>query len=67
MKTLKQQQGVTGIGWLIILDLDEFFVFIGLRLVPISKEHSNVVNSLKSLEQEPPAKKRAQADEQTPL
>jgi len=65
MKTLKQQQGVTGIGWLIILGLIAFFVFIGLRLFPIYMENFNVVTSLKSLEKEPQVTKRSKADVQT--
>lgn len=65
MKTLKQQQGVTGIGWLIILGLIAFFVFIGLRVFPIYMENFNVVTSIKSLEHEPQVTKRSKAEVQT--
>jgi hypothetical protein len=62
MKTLKRQQGVTGIGWLIILGLIAFFVFIGLRLFPIYSENFNVIASLKSLENEPQVTTKSKAE-----
>jgi hypothetical protein len=62
MKTLKRQQGVTGVGWLIILGLIAFFVFIGLRLFPIYAENFNVVTSLKSLKNEPQVTRKSKAD-----
>lgn len=62
MQTLKKQQGVTGIGWLIILGLIAFFVFIGLRLFPIYIEKFSVVSSLESLKNEPQVTKKSKAE-----
>lgn len=62
MRTLKRQQGMTGIGWLIVLGLIAFFVLIGLRLFPVYSEKFNVVASLKSLENEPQVTKKSKAD-----
>lgn len=50
MRSMKHQQGVTGLGWLIILGLIAFFVSIGLKLFPIYVEYFNVKSSLASLE-----------------
>ncbi len=49
MRNLKNQRGVTGLGWLIILGLIAFFVFLGLKIYPIYWENYNVKNSLASL------------------
>lgn len=62
MKTLKRQQGMTGIGWLIVLGLIAFFVFIGLRLFPIYAENFSVVTSLKSLKNEPQVTSKSKAE-----
>ena len=62
MQTLKRQQGMTGIGWLIVLGLIAFFVLIGLRLFPIYVENFNVVASLKSLKNEPQVTKKSKKD-----
>lgn len=62
MKTLKRQQGMTGIGWLIVLGLIAFFVLIALRLFPVYSENFNVVSSLKSLENEPQVTRKSKAD-----
>jgi hypothetical protein len=53
MNTLAKQRGVTAIGWLVILGLIGFFVFIGLKLFPLYAENFSVVSSLKSLQNEP--------------
>ena len=52
MKTLKQQRGMTAIGWLIVLAMVAFFVLIGLRLFPIYIEKFSVVSSIESLKNE---------------
>jgi hypothetical protein len=52
MNTLAKQRGVTAIGWLVILGLIAFFVFIGLKLFPIYAENFSVVSSIKSLKSE---------------
>jgi len=50
MKNIKRQQGVTAIGWLIILGLIAFFVTLALKLFPVYSENFNVKSSLKSME-----------------
>ncbi len=52
MHTPKHQQGVTAIGWVIILMLIGFFALIVLKITPIYTEHYTIVSSLESLEQE---------------
>ena len=53
--TMKRQQGVTAVGWLLIIALVGFFVMLALRLFPIYSNHykiKNVVYSLVDEEQE---------------
>lgn len=52
MKNIKRQQGVTGLGWLIILSILAFFVFLVLKILPIYIENFNVKSSLASMEKE---------------
>jgi len=52
MRSLKRQQGVTAIGWLIILGLIGFFVLLTLKMVPSYLEYYKVVSTLESLEAE---------------
>lgn len=52
MKGLKHQQGVTAMGWVIILGLIAFFAFLALKLFPIFVENFNIKSSLASLEKE---------------
>jgi hypothetical protein len=49
---MKRQQGVTAIGWLIILGLVGFFVLLTLKMVPSYLEYYKVVSTLESLESE---------------
>ena len=53
MQTLKSQQGMTAIGWIIVLGLIAFFVLLALRLTPGYLEFATVSASLASLEKEP--------------
>ena len=50
MRNLKRQQGVTALGWMIILGLIAFFVSLGLKIYPIYWENYNIKSALKSLE-----------------
>lgn len=54
-----KQRGVTAIGWLIILALIAFFVFLGLKLFPMFAENLSVVSSLESLQKEPSITKKS--------
>jgi len=53
MQSIKRQSGVTAIGWLIILGLIGFFVFLGLKLFPIYQENFNVTSMLRNMRNEP--------------
>lgn len=53
MQTLKSQQGMTAIGWMIVLGLIAFFVLLALRLTPGYLEFSTISASLESLKNEP--------------
>ena len=52
MRSMKRQQGVTAIGWLIILGLIGFFVMLALQMVPSYLEYYKIVSTLESLEEE---------------
>jgi predicted glycosyltransferase involved in capsule biosynthesis len=52
MRSIRRQAGVTGIGWMIILGLMGFFVFLTLKMLPSYLEYFKVVSSLESLEKE---------------
>ena len=49
-KTARYQKGVTGLGWLTILMIAGFFVFLGLQIGPIYLEHYSIKAVLHSLE-----------------
>ena len=53
MQSLKRQNGMTAIGWLIVLGLIGFFVLLTLRMLPSYLEYYKIVSTLESLEQEP--------------
>jgi hypothetical protein len=53
MQTLKSQQGMTAIGWLIVLGLIGFFVLLALRMTPAYLEYFTVKAALESLQNEP--------------
>ena len=50
MRSIKHQQGVTAIGWLIILALIAFFVSLALKLTPVFIENYNIKTSMQSME-----------------
>ena len=52
MRSIRRQAGVTGIGWMIILGLMGFFVFLTLKMLPSYLEYFKVVSSLESLQKE---------------
>jgi hypothetical protein len=61
LRGIKRQRGMTGMGWLTVLFLIGFFVFLGFKLVPIYLEHHSVASVLKSLEEEPLITKKSKA------
>ncbi|MCK5307970.1 MAG: DUF4845 domain-containing protein [Zetaproteobacteria bacterium] len=52
MRSIRRQAGVTAIGWVIILALIGFFVFLTLKMLPSYLEYFKVSSSLESLEKE---------------
>jgi len=52
MQTLRRQNGMTAIGWMIVLALIGFFTLLALRMVPSYLEYYKVVATLDSLEKE---------------
>ena len=48
-----RQQGITLIGFLIVLAVGGFFAYLAMRLVPVYSEYYSVVTALKGLQQEP--------------
>ena len=53
MKSLRKQQGLTFISWLVILVVAGFFVMVGIKITPVYLEHFAVRKSLESLRNEP--------------
>lgn len=62
MQTLKSQQGMTAIGWIIVLGLIAFFVLLALRLTPGYLEFMTVKGSLESLHNEPDITQKTPAE-----
>jgi anion-transporting ArsA/GET3 family ATPase len=52
MHLIRRQAGVTGIGWMIILGLMGFFVFLTLKMLPSYLDYFKVAAALESLEKE---------------
>lgn len=53
MRSITRQQGMTGIGWMLVMALIGFFVLLGLRMVPVYMEYYKVVSTLEGFEEEP--------------
>ncbi|VAW78904.1 hypothetical protein MNBD_GAMMA13-1305 [hydrothermal vent metagenome] len=53
MNRWHRQNGMTAIGWLLMLGLIAFFTLITLRLVPLYLEFAKVTSTLDSLQNEP--------------
>lgn len=53
MRTLKEQQGMTFLGYVIVLGIIGFFAMIVLKLVPIYLEYQSVLTALNSVESQP--------------
>ena len=49
----RRQQGMSLIGFIIVLALVIFFVFIGMRIWPIYYNHFSVVNAMNSVAEQP--------------
>ena len=53
LNTLKNQAGMTGLGWLTVIALVLFFALLIVKLVPTYIEHHSIKTVLHSLEEEP--------------
>ena len=49
----KQQRGITLIGFLIVLAVAGFFLFIGAKLMPVYLDHYAVMKAMQSVAEEP--------------
>lgn len=59
---IKKQEGVTFIGWCIILAIIAFFVLITLRLFPLYNEKMQVVSAMKSVASRPGISEQSEHD-----
>ena len=50
---IAKQRGMTLLGFLMVLVIIAFFLFIGMKLFPVYSEYYGVRTSLKALQQEP--------------
>ena len=53
MNRWHRQNGMTAIGWLLVLGLIAFFTLITLRILPFYLEYAKVSSALESLQNEP--------------
>lgn len=53
MKTAKRQQGMTLIGFIIVLGLAIFVAYLGMKIVPIYIDYYSVVQAMDDLKEEP--------------
>jgi hypothetical protein len=53
MTALKQQRGLSLIGFIFVLALVLFVVYIGIKLVPIYLNHFSIVSDMKAVAEEP--------------
>ena len=58
----KRQQGMTLLGWIIVLGLIAFFVLLTLRLLPNYLENFKVAETLESLRNEPDITRKAPSE-----
>jgi hypothetical protein len=49
----KRQRGITLIGFLIVLSVAGFFIYIGMKLLPVYSEYYSVVSAMKGVAEEP--------------
>ncbi len=62
MKHIDKQNGLTLLGFLIVVALVCFFVLVGLKLFPLYNEKFGVDQSLKSVANQPEAAKMSERD-----
>jgi len=62
MKTMQQQKGMTGVGWVLVFLLIAFFTLIGVKIVPIYMSSMSVGSILSDLEDEPGMSSKSPAE-----
>ena len=62
LKTRYRQQGMTGLGWLVVLALIGFFSLLIIKMAPIYMEHYSIKTVLASLEKKPLITKKSPAE-----
>jgi Tfp pilus assembly major pilin PilA len=50
---MNKQRGITLLGFIMVLAVAGFFLFLGMRLVPVYVEYYSVVTDLKAICKEP--------------
>ncbi len=60
--TWRRQQGMTAIGWLLVLMVGGFFVLLVLKLGPIYMENYTIKTALMALKNEPGVEKQSSKD-----
>lgn len=61
-KMIKQQHGMTFLGWCIVLAIIGFFVLLTLRLFPLYNEKFIVISAMKSVAERPGIDKKSDSD-----
>jgi Domain of unknown function (DUF4845) len=56
-QAIKAQRGITLIGFIMVLAVAGFFIFLAMRLVPVYVEYYSVVKNVKAICKEPDAPK----------
>ncbi len=59
---MRQQQGVTAIGFVLIIGMIAFFTAIGVKLIPMYIEYYSVTSILKTMQGEPETASRSAAE-----
>ncbi|MES9850259.1 MAG: DUF4845 domain-containing protein [Candidatus Thiodiazotropha sp. L084R] len=62
MQSIKKQNGLTFISWLIILIVAGFLVMVGLKLAPVYIDHYAVKTALESVANEPFAARKSKGE-----
>lgn len=59
---MKQQQGMTAIGFILIIGMIAFFTAIGVKMIPMYIEYYSVTSILKTIQGEPETASRSAAE-----
>jgi len=61
----KKQQGMTGLGWMMVIFLICFFAFVGIKLFPVYMENYSIKSIVKDVKQEPNIGKKSTGEVRT--